>query len=148
VSDAATEYIEAKTGGPSRLPLAVGAVAGVVVIALAAVLIYALTRTPDAPVASDNSANVSNTARGLTSNGARTSSSPDAQERTIRVSINDGQAEVYRGGDKLGTTPYNYHGRLGEHVLLMLKREGYKDTPVEFTITDAKREYMSGMEKK
>jgi serine/threonine-protein kinase len=156
VSDAATEYIETRSGG-SKLPLAIGAVAGLLLVAVFAVLIYALTRPSDTPVAPDNSANVpaganttkpGNTARGLAANTARPANNSEPQERTVRVTINDGQADVYRGEEKLGTTPYYYHGRLGEHVELTLRREGYKDKPVKFDITDAKREYMSDMEKK
>jgi len=147
VSEAATEYVEAKSVGSSKLPLVIGAVAGVFVIAALAVLIYAFTRPSDTPVASDNSSNVANTAKGLTSNTARPSASLDPQERVVRISINDGRAEVYRGEEPLGTTPYPYHGKLGEHVSLTLRREGYQDTPAEFVVGE-KKEYMYEMKKK
>lgn len=147
VSEAATEYVEAKSAASSKLPLVIGAVAGVFVIAVLAVLIYAFTRPSDTPVASDNSANVANTAKGLTSNTARPSASLDPQERVVRISINDGRAEVYRGEEPLGTTPYPYHGKLGEHVSLTLRREGYQDTPAEFVVGE-KKEYMYEMKKK
>ncbi|HST54248.1 MAG TPA: serine/threonine-protein kinase [Pyrinomonadaceae bacterium] len=146
VSDAATEYVEAKSGGSSKLPLAVGAVVGVVVLVAVAVALYAFAGSSDAPVASDNAANVANTAKGLTSNAAHPAPSLDAQERVVRISINDGKADVYRGDEKIGTTPYPYRGKLGEHVALMLKREGYKDEPVDFVVGE-KKEYMYEMKK-
>lgn len=148
VSDAATEYVEAKSGGASKLPLAVGAVVGIVVLVAIAVALYAFAGSPDAPVASDNAANVkvANTAKGLTSNAARPEASLDAQERVVRISINDGKADVYRGDEKIGTTPYPYRGKLGEHVALTLKRDGYKDEPVDFVVGE-KKEYMYDMKK-
>ena len=90
---------------------------------------------------------VANTAKGLTSNTTRPSASLDPQERVVRISINDGKAEVYRGEEALGTTPYPYHGKLGEHVSLTLRREGYQDTPAEFVVGE-KKEYMYEMKKK
>ena len=48
---------------------------------------------------------------------------------------------MYRGAEKLGTTPYAVRGRLGERVQLSLRREGFADEPVEFVITE-KKAYM------
>ena len=58
----------------------------------------------------------------------------------------DGKADVYRGGEKLGTTPYPVRAKLGEHVSLTLKRDGYKDEPVDFVVGE-KKAYMYSMSK-
>ena len=72
--------------------------------------------------------------------------SRDAAERTVEITVTDGKADVYRGGEKVGTTPYPVRGKLGEHVSLMLKRDGYKDEPVDFVVGE-KKAYMYSMSK-
>ena len=37
--------------------------------------------------------------------------------------------------------------RIGERVRLTLKNEGYKDEPVDFTVTESKRDYAFTMTK-
>jgi serine/threonine-protein kinase len=64
--------------------------------------------------------------------------SPDSEERTIELNMVGGAAEVYRGGDRIGTTPYHLKARIGERVRLTLRREGYADEPVDFTVTEKK----------
>ena len=61
--------------------------------------------------------------------------------RTVRVSALEGEAEVYRDGQRIGVTPYEFRERLGAHVALVLKRDGYADKRVEFNVTENKREY-------
>ena len=72
--------------------------------------------------------------------------SSDAAERTVEISVADGRADVYRGGEKIGTTPYPYKGRLGDRVVLTLKRQGFKDEPVDFVVGE-KKAYMYTMSK-
>jgi eukaryotic-like serine/threonine-protein kinase len=64
--------------------------------------------------------------------------SPEGEERTIELHMVEGAAEVYRGDARLGTTPYQLKARVGERVRLTLKREGYVDEPVDFTVTEKK----------
>jgi serine/threonine protein kinase len=47
-----------------------------------------------------------------------------------------GQAEVWRNGEKIGMTPYQYAGKMGEHVELILKHPGYQDYKVVFDVTN------------
>ncbi|MDQ3806449.1 MAG: hypothetical protein M3416_21785, partial [Acidobacteriota bacterium] len=70
----------------------------------------------------------------------------DAAERTIEIQVFDGRAEVFREGQKLGTTPYPLKARVGERVRLTLRREGYTDEPVDFTVTE-KKSYTFTMKK-
>jgi serine/threonine protein kinase len=61
--------------------------------------------------------------------------------RTIRINTLEGQAEVYRDGQFIGMTPCYIEARLGERVVLTLKRNGFSDEKVEFLVTEAKKEY-------
>ncbi len=56
--------------------------------------------------------------------------------KTITVDIAGGRADVYRDGSRAGRTPFKVTAREGEHVSLVLKREGYADVPVEFDASD------------
>jgi hypothetical protein len=91
--------------------------------------------------------------RGLTSKPTPAALKPsaaasrDAAERVVEILVNDGKADVYRGEEKLGTTPYAVRGRLGERVQLMLRREGYADEPVDFVVTE-KKAYMYALTRK
>ncbi|HEX8338926.1 MAG TPA: serine/threonine-protein kinase, partial [Pyrinomonadaceae bacterium] len=137
VSEAASEYAEAKTPGrPFPLPfVAIAGVAAAVVLAVAigvGTLFLFGAFAGDAPgggaaVAADTP----NAARGLAPKPAP-GASRDASERTVEITVTDGKAEVYRGAERVGTTPYSVRGRLGERVKLTLRREGYADEPVDF----------------
>jgi serine/threonine protein kinase len=140
VSEAASEYVEAKAPRSFGLPLILGGVAVVVVLAvvgLSALLLLA----PSAGVTDEGgaavTANTSNTARGLTA-GPTTATSHDPAERTVEIRISDGKADVYSGAERVGTTPYPVRGKLGAHVSLTLRRDGYADEPVDFVISEKK----------
>jgi serine/threonine-protein kinase len=150
VSDAATEYVEAKAAPTSRsMPLMIGAAAAVVVLVLAGVVaLFALGGGTSADTAGGETANADGEAalkKGLNSSPSP-GASADAAERTVEISVADGRAEVYRGGEKIGTTPYPYKGRLGDRVVLTLKRQGFKDEPVDFVVGE-KKAYMYTMSK-
>ena len=76
----------------------------------------------------------------LASSTAERSASPGAagSERVVEITVSDGKAEVYRGEERVGTTPYTVRGRLGERVRLTLRRDGYSDEPVEFVVGEKK----------
>jgi serine/threonine-protein kinase len=145
VSEAATEYVEAKAGGPSsRMPLFVGAAAAAVLLLVVAGVAAFFLLGPSSPDAA-TTANGDAVKTGLAS-APSPYASRDATERTVEIRLVDGKADVYRGEEKLGTTPYPVRGRLGEHVSLTLKRDGYKDEPVDFVVGE-KKAYMYSMSK-
>jgi eukaryotic-like serine/threonine-protein kinase len=143
VSDAVTEYAETKQGGPKGLPLLVGAAAAFAVLALAVVAAFFAFGGPSADTAGAN--NETNLKKGL--NPAPTpGASADAAQREVEITTYGGQADIYRGAEKIGHTPYTYKGRLGDHVVLTLKREGYRDEPVDFVVGE-KKAYMYDLKK-
>ncbi len=68
--------------------------------------------------------------------------------QTVTIDAAGGQAEVYRDGVRVGTTPYQLQARVGEHVVLTLKREGYVDKVVEFDVIEGRKEYIDTLERK
>jgi serine/threonine protein kinase len=147
VSEAATEYVEAKAAGSSKsLPLIIGAVAAVLLLAVVVVVaLVFFNSSPDAEVGAGAS-NTTNTAKGLTS-GPTPTASHDASERVVEITVSDGKADVYRDGEKVGATPFSVHGKLGEHVSLTLKRDGYADEPVDIVVGE-KKAFMYTLAKK
>jgi serine/threonine protein kinase len=151
VSDVATEYVEAKAGGSSKsMPLLVGAAAAVVVLALVGVVALYAFGGSSADTANANGGTANANGEAALKKGLKSTPPPgargDASAREVEIKIYDGQADVYRGGEKLGHTPYTYKGQLGDHVLLTLKREGYRDEPVDFVVGERKA-YMYDMKK-
>jgi serine/threonine-protein kinase len=148
VSHAATGHTQTDADRSSKLPLLIGASAAAVVLAIVGVVALAFLGSSAEGEAADanananavNTANVSkaaNTARGLAS-GPAPAASIDASERVVEVTVSDGKADVYRGAEKVGTTPYAVRGRLGDRVLLTLRRDGYADEPVDFVVGEKK----------
>ena len=139
-SEAASEYVEAKAERSSfGLPLILGGAAVVVVlfvVGTAALLLFGSTGVAEEGGAVAT-ANTSNAARGLTSRPSP-AASRDASERVVEITVTDGKAEVYRGAERVGTTPYSVRGRLGERVQLTLRRAGYADEPVDFVLGEKK----------
>jgi serine/threonine protein kinase len=72
--------------------------------------------------------------------------SNDALER-IKVDVVGGQAEVFRDGKSIGTTPIVLHEKLGTQVSLILRRDNYREKDVSFTVTNRKNNYSYLMEK-
>jgi eukaryotic-like serine/threonine-protein kinase len=64
------------------------------------------------------------------------------------VDVSEGRADVYKGGDRVGTTPYQVEARAGEQLDLTLKREGYHDKPIQMSVTENKKTYTFTMHKK
>jgi hypothetical protein len=112
------------------------AAAGALVVLLAVVgiaLLFVLTSPPAASTPEPAAAKAIMPA----ANSARAASA-DAEERAIELQVFDGRAEVYRDGKLIGTTPYNLKARVGERVRLTLRRQGYADEPVDFTVSEKK----------
>lgn len=149
VSEVATEHAESKpSGGSKSLPLLIGAAAAAVVLVVVGVVaLVFFTSSPGGAADEGGGGGVTNNAaRGLTK-GATPAASRDASERVIEITVTDGKADVYRGAEKVGTTPYSVRGRLGEQVSLTLRREGYADEPVNFVVGE-KKAFMYSLAKK
>lgn len=55
-----------------------------------------------------------------------------APAQVITIDTMDGVAHVYRDGKQVGSTPFQVPARTGERVNLVLRREGFADSPVQF----------------
>jgi hypothetical protein len=64
------------------------------------------------------------------------------------VDVAEGRADVYRNGERVGTTPYQFQAKSGEQLDLLLKRDGYQDKPVRLSTSENKRTYTFMLEKK
>ncbi len=91
------------------------------------------------------------------SNGGRANSNGSAQSAVtsnsgaaVKVTIETGEspAEVYRGGQLVGSTPFELEGNEGDGVELILRREGYEDEIVRFDIMYRKRVHTYYLKKK
>ena len=81
--------------------------------------------------------------------GAQKQSTTPARQDVFTVDVAEGRAEVYRDGERVGTTPYQFQSKPGEpQVELVLKREGYVDKPVRLSTTETKKTYTYMLEKK
>ncbi|MDQ3917467.1 MAG: serine/threonine protein kinase [Acidobacteriota bacterium] len=143
VSDAVTEFVEAKSGGPSKsLPLLLGAAAALaVLLILGGVAFFAFGGGASADTANANAG--TNLKKGLNP----TPASSAAREDDCEVNVFGLRADVYRGGEKVGRTPYTFKCRLGEHVQMTLKSDGYADGASDFTVSELKKRDMVVMKK-
>jgi eukaryotic-like serine/threonine-protein kinase len=66
---------------------------------------------------------------------------------TTRISIVDGSAGVFIDGKQVGSTPYVHSAPVGTSVTLTLRRAGYHDETVSFTVSDNQREYTLVMQR-
>jgi eukaryotic-like serine/threonine-protein kinase len=66
--------------------------------------------------------------------------------KAIIIDVFEGNAEIHRDGQYLGTTPFELKAPVGEKISVTLKRPGYIDKPVEFNVSDNKRQYTFAME--
>ena len=62
-------------------------------------------------------------------------------KKTLIISVAEGQADVYRNGEKVGTTPYNLEGVVGEKIGIVLKKPGYVDKSIELEVSENRKEY-------
>ena len=72
----------------------------------------------------------------------------NAQTGKFIVDVSEGRADVYKGGERVGTTPYQVEARAGEQLDLTLKRDGYQDKPIKMSVTENKKTYTFTMNKK
>jgi serine/threonine-protein kinase len=73
---------------------------------------------------------------------------PPSGAKPVLVDVVEGRAEVYQSGSRVGSTPYELRSPPGARVDLMLKRQGFFDKPISFSVTEGKKVYTFTMEKK
>lgn len=66
-----------------------------------------------------------------------TAQRPSGTVREIVLTLSEGRAEVYSDTGFVGFTPHVVKAALGDHVSLVLRRNGYEDEPVNFIVTEA-----------
>ena len=70
------------------------------------------------------------------------------REETYTIDAAEGRADVYRNGELVGITPYQFQARAGDQLDLVLKREGYTDKSVHLSTSENKKTYTFMLEKK
>lgn len=98
-----------------------------------AVLYFAANGISPSPVAHQFSAPTP-----VNFNSPQTSNS---ELKSVLIQAIGGEAEVYQHNEKVGSTPYELKERLGNQVDLVLKRKGFTDKRVAFSVTENKKEY-------
>ncbi len=72
----------------------------------------------------------------------------DPQMRRYTVDVSGGRADVYKDGEKIGSTPYKFKARLGDQIEMNLRREGFEDYPIRMTVSEHKYNYLYTMQEK
>jgi serine/threonine-protein kinase len=68
--------------------------------------------------------------------------------KKVRVDVDEGQAQVIRDGQALGTTPLDLDASDGEKIDLTLRRDGFEDKNVQLEISAAKKVYTFSLKRK
>jgi eukaryotic-like serine/threonine-protein kinase len=123
LSEALRDWQRPPTPTARRVPSWAYAVAGV---ALAAALFFGLRSRPAAPPPAPPPA-------------------PAANVKVVTVDTADGVAQVFRNGQLVGATPYRLEAKDGETVGLILRREGFRDLPLQVEPSE-RREYTYTLE--
>jgi serine/threonine protein kinase len=76
------------------------------------------------------------------------SENDSGQTRTVTIDVSEGHADVYRGGEKLGMTPFRFEGKPGEELQLLLKADGYVDKTVRLSVGKQDKPYTFRLDKK
>ncbi len=138
-----SNFLSASSGSKNLLLLAGGGAAFVILLLIISGAFMMMNSS------SEPSANSNAVAKGLSSNASSASAasgvSASEAEKSIEVYLTEGRADVYRDGQLLGTTPHKLNARIGERIQLTLKRDGYKDEPVDFSVSESKRDYVFRM---
>lgn len=120
----------------------------ITIVAVAAALVIAQTGRhtfppppPPPPPGSDPERSIDLAACGLVTPATRSD-----LLRTIRIETAGGPAEVYCAGRFLARTPFTGSSQLGSEVQLLLRRDGHRDLPVRFTVTESRRSFMYRLE--
>lgn len=136
-----SEAVSAKP--KSVVPLLV-AIAGVVLLVVVVGLYFLMSGDPESTSAAKPSQQP-----GVQPLAAPKPAVAPARQETFTVDVAEGRAEVFRNGQLVGTTPYQFQSKAGEpQVELVLKREGYHDKSVRLSTNDTKKTYTYMLEKK
>lgn len=129
---------------PKPPVLMIAAIAGVVLLVAFVSLYFLLTADSDSEAVAKPPQ-----PSGLQPPAAQKASVAPARQEIFTVDVAEGRAEVFRDGQRVGTTPYQFQSKPGEQqVELVLKREGYLDKPVRLSTTETKKTYTYMLEKK
>jgi hypothetical protein len=55
--------------------------------------------------------------------------------------------DIYRGGQRVGTTPWHFDEPIGSYFKAVLKCQGFKDEEINFWVNDHGNEYLYTPEK-
>jgi serine/threonine-protein kinase len=80
--------------------------------------------------------------------GAKTESGVAPQTKPVKIDVSGGKADVYRSDQKIGETPLELDAQLGEHINLTLKRDGFVDKSLDFTVTAQTKGFAPPMQRK
>ena len=69
-------------------------------------------------------------------------------QKRVRLDVDEGKAQVFRGGQPIGSTPFELEARDGEKVDLTFKRDGFEDKNVQLEITSGKQAYTFSLKPK
>ena len=129
---------EMRAAAARRLPAIAAMSAAAVAFAF---LMYALFSKPGTktviPGADTAIVNVTTPSASKGRDTSATAQRPAAGVREIVLTLSEGRAEVYADTGFVGYTPHVVKAALGDHVSLVLRRSGYEDEPVNFTVTEA-----------
>jgi Transglycosylase SLT domain len=78
-----------------------------------------------------------------------TSTSADTDGRStnmVSIEMSDGASDVYRDGWKVCTTPCSLDAPVGATLKLLFRRDGFKDEPEEFIVTENKKVWIFTMQ--
>lgn len=68
--------------------------------------------------------------------------------KKVRVDVDEGKAQVFRGGQAVGATPFDLEAGEGEKVDLTLKRDGFEDKNVQIEVSSRKQVYTFSLKAK
>jgi eukaryotic-like serine/threonine-protein kinase len=71
-----------------------------------------------------------------------------AAPRQIKIDVDEGRAQVFRGAESLGQTPLDLNVKEGEKIELTLKRDGFEDKNVQFEASGGKKVYTFSLKQK
>ncbi len=83
----------------------------------------------------------------ILSGAATEQHSSGGEQKIVRIDVVGGQAEIHRDGEQVGKTPFSLETHMGEHVKLTLKRDGYADERLDFTVTAQTKSFSPTMKK-
>lgn len=80
--------------------------------------------------------------------GSRQTDVRPETDHTVTIDVIGMKADVYRDGQRLGSTPYSLPVRLGDHVELILRRDGYYDKEMVFDVTASRKDYTETLQRR